>query len=367
MLSPQFKGREIVRWGILGCGDVTEIKSGPALQKAAGSRIVAVMRRQGSLAADFARRHGVPRWYDQADALINDPEVDAVYIATPPDAHASLALQVAAAGKPAYVEKPMARHAPECDRMVDAFARSGQKLFVAYYRRCLPRFRLVKEFLEQGRLGHLSSVNHRLSAPNHRDADGWRLDATRSGGGLFLDLGSHLLDVLDFLLGPLDPVQGVAANLTSRHDVEDSVAMSFRVAGAPGTGSWNFASSVTEDILEFCGTDARATLSVFGNEPPRLETAAGVEESDRPNPAHIQQPLIQTVVDDLLGRGTCPSTGESARRTSRVMDRVLTDYYGGRDDEFWRRPDTWPGRTRQAMPPAHGQRSGVDGQSGALR
>jgi len=345
MLSAQCRGRDLIRWGIIGCGDVTEVKSGPGFQQAAGSQLVAVMRRNGALAADYARRHGVPRWYDQAAALIGDPEVDAVYIATPPDAHAACALQVAAAGKPAYVEKPMARHGPECDRMVAAFAAAQQKLFVAYYRRCLPRFVLVSELLARGALGRLSAVRYRYAAPAHRDAAGaWRVDAARSGGGLLLDLGAHLLDLLDHLLGPLSAVTGVAANIASSPAVEDTVAMGFRAGGVPGTAAWNFASAARDDLLELAGTDGRLTLSVFGNEAPRLETASGTEAFDRPNPAHVQQPLIQTVVDDLLGRGTAPSTGESARRTSRVMDAVLAAYYGGRDDEFWRRPDSWPGR-----------------------
>lgn len=347
MLSTQFQGRDVVRWGIIGCGDVTEVKSGPGLQKAAGSQLVAVMRRNGRLAADYARRHGVPRSYDQAAALIADPEVDAVYVATPPETHAAYALQVAAAGKPAYVEKPMARHTPECDLMVAAFAAAGQKLFVAYYRRCLPRFVLVRELLARGALGRLTAVRYRYSAPNHLDAGvAWRLDAARAGGGLFLDLGSHLLDLLDHLLGPLTAVAGTAANLASTPAVEDTVAMSFLSGGVPGTAAWNFASAGRDDTLEFAGTAGRLTLSGFGNEPPRLETASGVESFDRPNPPHVQQPLIQTVVDDLLGRASCPSTGETARRTSRVMDAVLAGYYGGRDDEFWQRPDTWPGRRR---------------------
>jgi predicted dehydrogenase len=353
MRSAQFNGRTVVHWGIIGCGDVTEVKSGPGLQKASGSQLVAVMRRQEALAADYARRHDVARWYDQAEALIRDPEVDAVYVATPPETHAHYALLVAAAGKPAYVEKPMARHAAECDRMIAAFARAEQKLFVAYYRRCLPRFTLVRELLDRGALGRPTGVHYRLDAPNHRDPAGsWRLDAAIAGGGLLLDLGSHLLDLLDYLLGPLTRVAGTAANLASTHAVEDVVTMSFLTGGGvPGTAAWNFASAVRGDELEISGTEGRVTLSLFGNEPPRLETPTGEQTFDRPNPPHVQQPLIQTVVDDLLGRGTCPSSGESARRTSHVIDQVLAGYYGGREDEFWRRPETWPGR-RQNSPSA---------------
>jgi predicted dehydrogenase len=352
MLSAQVKGRSTVRWGIIGCGDVTEIKSGPGFQKAAGSALVAVMRRNAGLAADYARRHGVPRWYDNAGALIQDPEVDAVYIATHPETHARYAEMAAAAGKPAYVEKPMARHTAECDRMIEAFARAKQKLFVAFYRRCLPRFVQVKQLLADGALGQPTGVRYHLAAPNHRDLGGaWRLDVTKSGGGLFLDLGSHALDLLDHLFGPLTSVTGVAANLATAQEVEDHVAMNFvTAAGVPGTAVWNFASAVCDDLLEINGTDGRLACSVFGNEALRVENAAGVQTLDRPNPSHVQQPLIQTVVDDLLGRGTCPSTGESARRTSLVMDTVLSAYYGGRDDDFWLRPDTWPGRRRAATP-----------------
>jgi 1,5-anhydro-D-fructose reductase (1,5-anhydro-D-mannitol-forming) len=96
-------------------------------------------------------------------------------------------------------------------------------------------------------------------------------------------------------------------------------------------------------VLEFTGTAGRASLNFFATDPVRLETGRGVEPFDIPNPPHVAQPLIQTVVDDLLGRGTCPSTAESARRTQQVMDRVLAGYYGGREDEFWKRPQTWPG------------------------
>src|SRR5688500_4072884 len=103
-----------IRWGIIGCGDVTEVKSGPGFQKARGSALVAVMRRDRAKAEDFARRHGVPRAYTDAEALIADPDVDAVYIATPPSSHRALALQVAAARKPCLVEKPMAMTHDEC-------------------------------------------------------------------------------------------------------------------------------------------------------------------------------------------------------------------------------------------------------------
>src|ERR1700679_1527392 len=191
--------RDLIRWGILGCGAVTEVKSGPALQRAAGSALVSVMRRTPGLAEDYARRHGVPRWTDSARALIEDPEVSAVYVAAPPGAHLELALAVAAAGKPAYVEKPMARSHAECARMVAAFADRGLPLFVAYYRRALPRFTLVRSLLDTGRIGDPRSLVYRyVRARGRTPAGDWRLDPAISGGGLLLDLGSHALDLFDW-------------------------------------------------------------------------------------------------------------------------------------------------------------------------
>jgi len=334
-----------IRWGIIGCGDVTEVKSGPGFRKAEGSALVAVMRRNANLAADYARRHGVPRWYDDADALIADPEVDAVYVATPPDGHADYALRIAVAGKPAYIEKPMARNTTECNAMVEAFARARLPLFVAYYRRSLPRFLEVQKLLAEGAIGKTTGIRYVHTAPKHRDGAGWRLKAESAGGGHFLDVGSHVIDLIDFLFGPLQDVAGTAANLGGTCEVEDAVAMSFSVGGGmPGSAAWNFASAETEESFDITGTEGRLTFSVFGNEPLQLEDAGGTATVARPNPPHVAQPLIQAVVDDLLGRGTCPSTGVSARRATQVMDAVLAGYYGGRADEFWKRSETWPGR-----------------------
>ena len=339
-----------IRWGIIGCGDVTELKSGPAFNKVADSQLVAVMRRNGDKAADYARRHGVPRWYDDARALVNDPEVNAIYVATPPDAHLDGALLAAAAGKPAYVEKPMARHTPECDRMLAAFADADLPLFVAYYRRTLPRFVALKQLLDDHALGPVNHVHLRYSRPAPA-ADAplpWRMDAAVSGGSEFVDLASHAFDLCDHLFGPLEGVAGHASRATATPSgVEDTVAFSFRTpSGALGTGVWNFAAPTHEDLIEVSGPRGRVTCSIFGNEPLILTRDGVSEELTHPNPTHVQQPLIQTVVDALLGRGTCPSTGVSARRTSAAMDQILSAYYGGRDDAFWDRPDTWAGAPR---------------------
>lgn len=338
-----------IGWGIIGCGNVTEVKSGPAFAKVPDSQLVAVMRRDAKLAEDYARRHGVRKWYADADALIADPEVTAVYVATPVGSHLEMALKVCAAGKPCYVEKPMTRNATEARVMVDAFKAAKLPLFVAYYRRGLARFLKVRELVASGAIGTLSGLSYRCaSAAHQRSGDlPWRLKADLAGGGLFMDIGCHTLDILDFIAGPLLDATGAAANVASAYDVEDSVSLQFRLgSGGLGTASWNFASSQSEETIVFFGTLGRITISTFGQEPVKLEKGKEVELFDLPHPPHVQSGLIGTIVDQLHGRGTCPSTGESALRTTILLDRALEGYYGGRADAFWTRPETWPGRPR---------------------
>ncbi|MEZ4770483.1 MAG: Gfo/Idh/MocA family oxidoreductase [Caldilineales bacterium] len=320
-----------IRWGIIGCGDVTEVKSGPALQKARGSALVAVMRRNGALAADYARRHGVPRWYDDAQALIDDPEVDAVYVATPPSSHKQYTLMAAAAGKPVYVEKPMAMNHGECLEMIAACQTADVPLFVAYYRRSLPRFVKVGELLVDGAIGEMRFVTVTLAqraAPMSRDNLPWRVLPEIAGGGLFVDLASHTLDLLDYFLGPIDTAQGIAGNQAELYPAEDIVSGSFVFeSGVQGAGVWCFTAYGEQDRVEIGGSRGRINFSTFGaNDPVRLITADGETNFHIEHPPHVQQPLIQSVVDELLGIGVCPSTGESGARTARVVDAMLRGY-----------------------------------------
>jgi predicted dehydrogenase len=322
-----------IRWGIIGCGDVTEVKSGPGFAKADRSALVAVMRRNGELARDYARRHGVARWYDDGAALIADPEVDAVYVATPPSAHKDYTIAAARAGKPVYVEKPMALNAGECDAMIAACRAAGVPLFVAYYRRALPRFLKVKELIDAGAIGDVRAVTitlYRQFEPPAAAALPWRIDPAIAGGGLFVDLAAHTLDLLDFILGPIARVTGGAGNQAGLYEAEDIVHGAFEFAsGVRGTGIWSFNAFGDVDRTEIVGSRGRVSFATFDNPPITLDTASGAEAFTIPHPAHVHQPLIQTIVDELTGHGTapCPSTGESAARTTRVMDELLRAYY----------------------------------------
>ncbi|MBN2304592.1 MAG: Gfo/Idh/MocA family oxidoreductase [Anaerolineae bacterium] len=321
-----------IRWGMIGAGSVTEVKSGPGLQKARNSALVAVMRRDGALAQEYAARHGIARGYDDADALIHDPEVNAIYIATPPHVHMDYTRRAAAAGKPVYVEKPMALDHAECAAMIAACQQAGVPLFVAYYRRALARFLKIKELVDSGAVGEVRAVTVTLHQPPQvgdldRDHLPWRVNPAIAGGGHFVDLASHMLDFLDFVLGPVRAVAGFAANQAGLYPAEDLVSGAWTFeSGVQGSGLWCFTSQGKIDRTEIIGSAGTLTYSTFDAAPVRLETAEGAATFEIGYPEHVQQPLIQMVVDDLIGAGTCPSTGISAARTTWVMDRMLAGY-----------------------------------------
>ena len=317
-----------IRWGMIGCGEVTEVKSGPAFQKAERSELVAVMRRNAEKAADYARRHDIPRWYDDAEALIRDPAVDAVYIATPPVFHKQYVLQIARAGKPIYVEKPMAMNYAECLEMIAACADAGVPLFVAYYRRALPRFLKIRELLSENAIGTVRAVNTVFYRPPlDIDLTGgphWRVDPQIGGAGYFYDLACHNIDILQFLLGDIVAASGFASNQQKLYPAADAFSGAYLFeSGVQGTCIWNFSSYNHIDRTEIIGTKGRIAFSTFGEEAIGLENSGGRREFSIANPMHIQQPLIQTIVDELTGRGRCFSTGQTGAPTNWVMDRIL--------------------------------------------
>ena len=276
---------ETIRWGMIGCGDVAEVKSGPALQKAEGSALVAVMRRERAKAEDYARRHNVLRVHGEADALIHDPNVDAVYIATPPSSHCGLALKVAAAGKPCLVEKPMAMNHAECLRMVEAFRAAQTPLWVAYYRRALPRFLRVRELLRANAIGQLTSVHVKVTDPlvTGDAAKAWRFNTEISGAGLFLDLASHYFDIIDFLAGPITGAAGFAMNTGGSYAAEDVTATAFQIGDkVVGTGVWNFNAPVSADSIVFTGSGGEIATAVRADEDVIVTREAPVQSVSLP-------------------------------------------------------------------------------------
>lgn len=315
-------------WGSIGCGDVMEIKSGPAFQNVPGSGLGAVMRRNIELAKDFAMRHGVPKWYGNAQELVDDPEINAVYIATPPDSHLQYTILAAEAGKPIYVEKPMANSFAECQEMIQVCQSNQVPLFVAYYRRALPRYLKVKEIIESGRLGSIHEVKVNLLHPaKSGDIAGkynWRVIPEIAGCGYFCDLGSHIFDLLQYLLGPIKMAKGMVSNTGAHYAAEDTVEVDFQFDNLiNGKAYFNFNSNTFIDKTEIIGTNGSISYSHFHGDMVELSEDSSIQRFEMPNPRHIQQDLIQLIVDELKGLGHCPSTGETGAETNRILDQIL--------------------------------------------
>lgn len=332
------KQLDTVRWGIIGVGNVTEKKSGPAFYKTDHSELVAVMRRSEEKAADYAKRHNVRKWYSSATMLINDAEVDAVYIATPPNSHARYAIEAMQAGKPVYVEKPMARNYSECLEMLKVSEKTGMPLRVAYYRRTLPAFLKVKELVESGVIGKPLLINIRLhkqrsGQKKHLDEMHWHVFPEISGGGYFFDLASHQFDYLDFLFGPVTEAAGFASNIAGLYPAEDTVVGSWKhESGVTGNGSWCFVvdGSSEADEITITGEKGEIILPCFSHGEVAVKATDGIIKMKFNNPEHISQYLVQQVVEELRGNGKCVSTGVSAARTSWVLDEMVKNYYNDR-------------------------------------
>lgn len=325
---------DTIHWGIIGCGNVTEVKSGPPLQLTPHSHLSAVMRRNGALAADYAKRHQVPRWYNNADQLINDPQVNAVYVATPPDTHLEYAIKAMRAGKPVYVEKPMARNHDECMKMLQVSQETGMPIFVAYYRRALPGFIKVKELVEAEAIGSIRMVNVRFYRSAQEDLTGhelpWRLIPEIAGGGLLFDLAAHTLDYLDYIFGAIGAIKANAFNQGGRYAAEDLVLANWQhESGVAGTGSWCFTASdkSTLDEVEIIGDQGSIRFSTFEFSPVIMENGDGRFEFPFERPPHVQSALMETIVATLRGEGSSPSTGKTAARTNLVLDKMIENYY----------------------------------------
>jgi len=320
-----------VKWGFIGCGEVTEKKSGPAFSLIPGSSVVAVMSRNPERARSYAQRHHISRWYSDAQELLDDPEVNAVYIATPPSSHVTFAIMAMKSGKPVYVEKPLAATYEECLRVNRVAQQTGVPCFVAYYRRYLPYFQKVDEIVRSNTIGKIVGVQIRFAVPP-RDLDynrtqlPWRVQRDIAGGGYFYDLAPHQLDLLQQLFGPIVHASGYTSNRAGLYETEDTVSASFQfVGGLPGSGTWCFCAhdSARTDRIQIIGDHGQIRFSVFTYDPIILCTESGQQEIAVPNPPHVQLPLIQQVVEHLQGKRICKLDSVSATSVNWVMDKIL--------------------------------------------
>jgi predicted dehydrogenase len=318
-----------INWGIIGCGDVTEVKSGPAFNKVKNSQLLAVMRRNGEKAKDYAQRHNVPKWYTDANDLINDPEINAVYIATPPSSHEEYTLAAFNAGKPVYVEKPMALDAASASRMVNEANRRELKLAVAHYRNAQPIFKKIKQLLDEKAIGEVRFVRSELYKPS-LSADelsipktAWRVDPRIAGGGLFHDLAPHQFGLMHFFFGDPEKITGVALNQSGKYDADDIVAGDIIFKnGVVFNGIWCFNVS-KEDEKDNCtifGEKGSISFTFFNQREVIMIVDGKKETFSFEILQHVQQPMIEKVVEYFLDEGPNPCSGEEGVMAMKFID-----------------------------------------------
>ncbi len=318
-----------IQWGIIGCGDVTEVKSGPAFSKVPGSKLVAVMRRDAAKAADYAQRHGVPAWYDDAALLLADPAVNAIYVATPPSTHAHYTNLAIDAGKPVYVEKPMALDAGQAEEMTDYALEKNVPLVVAHYRRAQPLYLEIKQLLDAGAIGRPAVINLRLHKPQRTHSSNtsvpWRLDPAISGGGLFHDLAPHQLDIIYWLFGKATQVSGFALNHSGTTDADDLVTAQMMLEkDIIFNGEWNFTNTIMPNIdrCEIIGDKGSISFSFFDHQPIELSRNGKIDQLHFEKLPHVQEPMIAKVVNYFLGKGENPCTGADGMYVMQLIDEI---------------------------------------------
>ena len=295
-----------IYWGMIGCGDVTEVKNGPGLYLAEHSHLYGVVNRTRSKAEDWVKRHGAGKVYDSVGELLSRPEIDIVYVATTPDCHKRYAIACAEAGKHCYLEKPIALSYEEAEEIQAAFAASGTKIFVAHYRRGMSRYKEIRRLLEEGAIGKVRGMQmlrtQKQTALERlpEEQKPWRVRSGISGGGHFFEGDIHMLDLADFLVGPAADFKVELGNETGVYDAADTVALSMRTTtGVMGSITYQYGRN-----------DA----------PIRLETVHGVREFTPFLHPNVGTEQIQDIVNELLGCGCCTSTLEAAMRSLRITD-----------------------------------------------
>lgn len=315
----------MIRWGIIGCGDVTEVKSGPALSSTGVSELVAVMRRDAKAAQDYASRHRVARWGVDAQEIFEADDIDAVYIATPPSSHADYTIRALQSGKHVLVEKPMALDVAQCDAMIRASHDNHRSLAVAFYRRALPRFEKLRELVQSGSIGKPRSVYSRMHrASGGNNLDNWKLDRSVNGGGLFVDMQVHVLDWLQHVFSKPLEVTGVASNQAREYRAEDTVSASILYNdGIVASIDCCFESDRDEQYVLIRGTKGRITMPFLQPGDIVIDTGSGEQRISIDDPAHVHQPFVLRLIDHINGNAENPCSGEQGRDNIEAVRKIL--------------------------------------------
>ena len=336
---------KIIRWGFLGCGKVVRTKSGDAFRNVPNSTIEVIRRRNLDAAKESAEYFGAPYWCDRIEELLAS-EIDAVYIATPPGLHYEQAMACLNAGKAVYLEKPFARNYTEAKELTEAFEEAGVPLYIGHYRRALPRFLKIREMLKSNIIGDVTDIDFYLNRIfSQKEADNsWLYNPVLSGGGKYYDIAPHTVDIIQFLFGDITKVQGSAKNLGVGCPLENIVEMSFVTEnGVNGKARFCCVAEKKSDRMHVTGTRGTMEFSVHGKTDVIVKDENGtiVDQFDLPDPKAVEESMVQSVVEDLLGISKCESKARDVLVTYKIIDEVLDEFYGGRSDDFWNYPERY--------------------------
>ena len=318
-----------LKYGIIGCGDVVERKSGPSIQLAERSEIAGAMRRDREKARSYAEANHVPIWSDDAQDVIEHADVNIVYVATPPSSHLEYVLAAGRAGKHVLCEKPMALNVGQCDEMIRACDEAGVELFVAYYRRFWPNLRAMKAILAEGRIGRAVQAYIEMGIPVAYGEARWHETPEISGGGHFVDVGSHRLDAMVFLLGDVEEARGVATTFDEGVRVEQTISLTVKFSsGAQLSATGDYYSGRKLDAFRIVGTQGAIVAEQFDGVRFTVETEQGSEALafDKPPAPHLG--LMRHIEAVVLDGATNEASGRDGRMTDLILDRALRKNLG---------------------------------------
>jgi predicted dehydrogenase len=315
-----------VGWGLIGCGDIARRRVAPALRDLENCELVAVSRADAARAEAFAAEFGARRWHADWRELITDPEVEAVYVATPVRLHAEQAVAAAEAGKHVLCEKPMALSAAECERMNAAAEACGVRLGVAYYRRFYPVVERVGEILRSGEIGapvvaQMNAFERFEPGPEHPRR--WLLDKRQSGGGPMFDFGCHRVEVLLNLFGDVSKVRGLFSNVLFEREVEDTASALLRFERGPqAVLTVTHAAREPQDTLEVFGSEGSVRVDVLNDGRLKVRTRGGVREETHAPHTNLHQPLVDDFARAVVEGRPPRVDGRTGQKVSEILELI---------------------------------------------
>lgn len=318
--------QKILRWGIIGAGDIVRKRIVPAIQETLNSERIAIARGRAELAEAFAREFGIPRWYSKYEELLADTEIDAVYIASPVFLHAEHTIAAARAGKHVLCEKPMAMDVAECEKMIEECRTNGVKLGIAYYRRFYPVIERIRQAIHNGEIGkpvfaQINTFEAFDPGPDHPRR--WFVENDKSGGGPMMDFGCHRLEILLDLFGKATRTESLNASVRFDREVEDTSAVLLQFeTGTCASLVVTHAVQESQDTLDIFGSAGSIHIASLNSGEVKILSGGETKNESHPPSPNFHSPLIQEFADSVLSDRELRITGETGRDVAAIEDSI---------------------------------------------